>query len=170
MPHIESELARVQGSCCFATFDFSHGYWQLPIAEDSQECQSFLTPDGVFTPTRVLHGNSNAVMHLQASLQGILTPLEKQLLYWLDDLPLYADNEISFFQHLRTFFSPSVASIASSCTPASAFCSRLWSVSADASCPARASELTHGASKAASKWPRPQRRLICSNFCVLLTG
>jgi hypothetical protein len=61
MPHIESELARVHGSQFFATFDQIHGYWQLMLDPDSQECQSFLTPDGVFTPTRVLHGTSNAL-------------------------------------------------------------------------------------------------------------
>jgi hypothetical protein len=56
MPHLESELAKLQGSTCFDTFDLSHGYWQLPLAPDSRECQSFITPDGVFSPTRVLHG------------------------------------------------------------------------------------------------------------------
>jgi hypothetical protein len=76
MPHIESELSRLQGSTYFATFDLSHGYWQLELAPESQECQSFITPDGVFSPTRVLHGTSNAVLHLQAALQGVLKPLE----------------------------------------------------------------------------------------------
>jgi hypothetical protein len=38
MPHVESELSRVRGSKCFATFDLSNCYWQLPLAEDSQEC------------------------------------------------------------------------------------------------------------------------------------
>lgn len=54
MPLIENELARLHGATFFANLDLSHCYWQLPLAEDSQECQSFLTPDGVFTPMRVL--------------------------------------------------------------------------------------------------------------------
>jgi hypothetical protein len=61
MPHVESELSRLQSSKFFATFDLSHGYWQLPLAPESQECQSFITPDGVYSPTRVLHGTTNAV-------------------------------------------------------------------------------------------------------------
>jgi hypothetical protein len=50
MPHIESELSSVHGSSRFCTFDLSHGYWQLELAAGSRECQSFITPEGVFTP------------------------------------------------------------------------------------------------------------------------
>ena len=64
MPHLESIMQDLAGKSCFATFDLSQGYWQLPLHKDSQECQSFITQDGVFTPTRVLHGNTNSVAHL----------------------------------------------------------------------------------------------------------
>jgi hypothetical protein len=79
MPHIESELYKVRGAMCFATFDLSSGYWQLKLDESSQECQPFITPDGIYTPTRVLHGTRNAVSHIQACIQGILEPLSKSL-------------------------------------------------------------------------------------------
>jgi Reverse transcriptase (RNA-dependent DNA polymerase) len=105
MPHIESELARVHGYQFFATFDLSHGYWKLLLDPDSQECQSFLTPDGVFTPTRVLHGTSNAMMHMQSALQGAFTPLAEHLLSWLDDLLLHATTVDKFLHYLRTFFT-----------------------------------------------------------------
>jgi hypothetical protein len=55
IPHLDYELNRVAGSSVFTTFDLSQGYWQLSLDAHSQECQSFITPDGVFTPTRVLH-------------------------------------------------------------------------------------------------------------------
>jgi hypothetical protein len=66
MPHLESELAKVVGSTCFATFDFSNGYCQLPLHPDPQEVQSFICPDGIFSPTRVMQGNANATGHFQS--------------------------------------------------------------------------------------------------------
>jgi hypothetical protein len=56
------------------------GYWQLPLHEDSQECQSIITPDGVYTPTRVQHGTTNATVHMQASItpDGVYTPTTVQ--------------------------------------------------------------------------------------------
>jgi Reverse transcriptase (RNA-dependent DNA polymerase) len=94
----------VRGSKCFATFDLSHGYWQLQLDESSQECQSFITPDGIFSPTRVLHGTRNAVCHMQSSLQGIFAPLRERLLAWLDDLLLHATHEEMLLTLLRDFF------------------------------------------------------------------
>jgi hypothetical protein len=64
-PHLECQLASLAGSTCFATFDLGQGYWQLPLDQSSQEFQSFTTHDGIFTPTRVLRGNSNSVAYLQ---------------------------------------------------------------------------------------------------------
>jgi Reverse transcriptase (RNA-dependent DNA polymerase)/RNase H-like domain found in reverse transcriptase len=104
MPHLESELAKLQGSTCFATFDLSYGYFQLPLAPDSRECQSFITPDGVFSPTRVLHGTTNAVSHMQAVLQEILLPSVEQILAWLDDILLHAVTELELLTHFRALF------------------------------------------------------------------
>ena len=42
--------------------------------------------DGVFTPTRVLHGTTNEVTHMQAVLSEVFLPLHGHLLAWLDDL------------------------------------------------------------------------------------
>jgi hypothetical protein len=40
----------------------------IPLLKDSQECQLFITPDGDYTPTRVLHGTRKATQHLQSML------------------------------------------------------------------------------------------------------
>jgi hypothetical protein len=105
MPHIESELARLCHSSYFATFELSHGYWQLPLAPESQECQYFITPDGVLSPTRVLHGTTNSVTHLQAVFHEAFGSLAAHLLAWLDDLLLHASSIPCLFEHLRVFFT-----------------------------------------------------------------
>ena len=63
MPNIDSALSQISGATCFASLDFCHGYWQLSLDRASQECQSFICPDGVYSPTRVLHGQTNALAH-----------------------------------------------------------------------------------------------------------
>jgi hypothetical protein len=72
----------------------SHDYWQLPLVPESQECQSFITPEGVYSPTRALHGTTNAVIHIQALLKEVFAPLSRNLLGWLDDLLLHASTLI----------------------------------------------------------------------------
>jgi Reverse transcriptase (RNA-dependent DNA polymerase) len=101
MPHIESELSTVSGSKCFATFDLSDGYWQLALDLSFQECQSFITPDGIYSPTRVLHGTRNAVSHLQSCMQEILKPLRGSLLARLDYIMLYVADELYLLSRLR---------------------------------------------------------------------
>ena len=37
----------------FCTMDYLQGYWQCPLAEEAREHFTFVTGDGLFTPTRV---------------------------------------------------------------------------------------------------------------------
>lgn len=49
MIQVEDELTKTSGSTVYASVDFNHSYWKLPLHPDSQECQSFVTPENVFT-------------------------------------------------------------------------------------------------------------------------
>lgn len=87
MPNLEMELRKLQGTKYSAKFDLSHGYWQLPLQKESQECKSFITPDGILTPTRVLHGTTNAVTHLQSTITELIpNSLNKVTFFWLEDV------------------------------------------------------------------------------------
>ena len=59
MAHFKTVVSEITGDTTFATIDLFHGYWQIPLDESSQECQIFITPDGVFTPTSLLQGQTN---------------------------------------------------------------------------------------------------------------
>lgn len=67
LPIIEHELSKASGAKIFANFELSHVYWQLLLHKDSQCSQSFITRDGIYEPSRTLHGNINANAHLHAS-------------------------------------------------------------------------------------------------------
>jgi hypothetical protein len=65
-PNLQDGLQDPHGSNIFATLDFCQSYWQIPLQKDSQDSQSFITPDKVYTLTRVLHGTRNATQHLHS--------------------------------------------------------------------------------------------------------
>lgn len=91
MPVLEMELTKASGCSHFAEFDMTHGYWQLLLHPSSQESQSFITPDGIYTPRRVLHGNLNANSHLHSGFMLHMTPELKQcILIWVDDMVIPA--------------------------------------------------------------------------------
>lgn len=90
MPNLEQELMGTNRSKYFAIVDLSHCYEQLPLHSKSQECQSFLTPDVVYIPRRVLHGAINTVMYLQSTLAAcLLKELRSNILSWLDDILIH---------------------------------------------------------------------------------
>lgn len=105
MPIIEQELLKPSGYTVYATFDLSHGYWQLPLEERSQSSQSFITPDGIFSLTRVLLGSTNAVLYLQSTLGTKLPPdLSQVLLRWIDDILCHAPTIDLLFLPTSQFF------------------------------------------------------------------
>lgn len=107
MPNLEHELTNLgkEKPQCFANFDMSHSYWQLMLASESQECHSIITPDGTFTPNRVMYGTTNAVTHLQSSLTSIIPDEWKpNILIWLDDILLFAPTVEKLLMSIRSFF------------------------------------------------------------------
>jgi hypothetical protein len=59
------------------------------LDEDSQECQSFVAPNGVYAPRRVLHGQVRATACAQAAVRIMFQDLADKLLSWLDGLLLH---------------------------------------------------------------------------------
>lgn len=93
LPLIEAEFENAVGAEMFCEFDMTHGNWQLRLHVDSQSCKSFVTPDGIFTTTRVLHGNLNANSHLHAGFMSKVTSdVQERLLKWADNLVIVATD------------------------------------------------------------------------------
>jgi hypothetical protein len=93
MPNLQDELHDLHGSKVFAKLDFCQGYWQIPLHKDSQDCQSFITPDGVYTPTRVIHVTRNATQHLQSVLVVMMDNINSNIKVWLDDCLLHTKTK-----------------------------------------------------------------------------
>jgi hypothetical protein len=104
MPNLQDELHDLHGSEVFATLDFCQGYWQIPLHKDSQVCQSSITPDGVFTPTRKLRGTRNATHHLQSVLVFMMDDIKSNIKVWLDDCLLHTKTKDDLLATLNFFF------------------------------------------------------------------
>jgi hypothetical protein len=82
--------------------------WPIPnLQEDhqnSQDCQSFITPDVVYTLIRVLHGTRNATQDLQSVLVVMMDDIKSNIKVWLDDCLLHAKTEDDLLATLNFFF------------------------------------------------------------------
>jgi hypothetical protein len=104
MPNMEDELASLAGSKYFATLDLMQGYWNLPLHEDYQECQSIITPDGVYTPTRVQHGTTNASVHMQYIIEDLMHDIRISVKIWQNDNMIHVTDEEKLLEVLEYFF------------------------------------------------------------------
>lgn len=99
MTNLEVELTKTSTSRFYDVFDLSHGYWKFSPHEYLQNCQSFVTPNGIYTPTRLLHGTNNAVTYLQSTLAAILAAsIFHNILYWIEDIMCHAATITELFQ------------------------------------------------------------------------
>ena len=57
---VEETMAKLGDECVYMTkIDANSGYWQIPIAEESQELTALITPIGRFCTTRGPYGLSS---------------------------------------------------------------------------------------------------------------
>jgi transposase InsO family protein len=102
MPHQEAEMADVEGSECFFGVDFFRFYWQCGMDEDSRKYFSIVTPNGIYTPSRVLMGATDAVAYCQQAVEQVVGPLlNRGAKVWLDDVLGYAKNEEELLDRLE---------------------------------------------------------------------
>ena len=104
MPVVEQELAKALGSKFFGDFDMPHSFWQFLIHPDDQETQSIITPFGIFTSRRLLHGHVNANSHLQSSISNEMSDhLKNRMLMWVDDMVIPGKDIDQFLEDLTEF-------------------------------------------------------------------
>jgi hypothetical protein len=58
----------------------------------------------VFTPTRVLHGTTNATAHMQAYIEQLLENIRDNVAIWLDDVAPHGATKTEYLDALEEFF------------------------------------------------------------------
>jgi len=102
---IESISTRLSQARVFSTLDADNGYWQLPLAKQSQSIYSIMLPHGVYSSTRCLQGSINGTAWFQASMNYIFGHLvSSQVDINIDDLLAHTADIDSHFVLLREIF------------------------------------------------------------------
>ncbi|CEO98942.1 hypothetical protein PBRA_007056 [Plasmodiophora brassicae] len=100
MPNIEAASRKLADMTCFFTIDAHKGFWLMPIAKECQEIFSFMTDNGVYTPTRSIQGATNSALQFQARIAKIFDDMKDHLLIWIDDLLGFAKTEDDLLHQL----------------------------------------------------------------------
>lgn len=87
MPNLEHELTKMAELKYLATFDLAHGYWQLPLGEDSKDLQPLVKPDRAFNLTNEFQETINAAINLHESLIEMRpSDMWSHAMGWLEDI------------------------------------------------------------------------------------
>ena len=88
LPTLEDITTRLTGACIFSKLDANHGYWQVPLAEQSQLLTTFNSPFGRYCFKRMPFGIKSAqevfqkrMSQLLGDLQGVETDID-DILVW----------------------------------------------------------------------------------------
>ncbi|KAE9332596.1 hypothetical protein PR003_g14435 [Phytophthora rubi] len=101
MPVLEVVIGELEGAHVFFVLDWFRGNWQLPLHPDSQEYFTFVTHRGMYTPTRVPMGATDAVAYCQGVVEEIFGDLlGNGILCWLDDILGYAADATALMELL----------------------------------------------------------------------
>lgn len=107
MPTVEENLAKVGDAKLFSKLDANAAYWQTPLAEESQDLTTFITPFGRFQFLRLPFGIATAPEFFQREMLRILEGLPGQACHQ-DDVVVFgkdkADHDaklVAVFQRLK---------------------------------------------------------------------
>ncbi|OWY95757.1 LOW QUALITY PROTEIN: hypothetical protein PHMEG_00034159, partial [Phytophthora megakarya] len=106
MPNLNTKLECTKNKKHYGLFDFIKGFWQLPLAKNSQEILSYETDEGAFTPTRVPQGSCDAAIHFQATMEKCFHDmLYESRLIWIDVLLVFAESIDEYLRALEKLFA-----------------------------------------------------------------
>lgn len=89
LPNIEECLEMMCGNKYFSQIDFASGYWQLPVAEQSQELTAFRVGGEIYHFKRLPFGLTNAPATFQRLMNALFAGLKGiSLQVFLDDVCL----------------------------------------------------------------------------------
>ena len=89
----------------FSLCDLRSGFHQIPLCPSTAEKASFITHQGVFTPTRLPFGLMNSPMCFQNLMSKCLKTLNwKIALVYIDDILIFSQNFDQHLEHLGQVF------------------------------------------------------------------
>ncbi len=107
MTNVTEKLPYCAGKKIFVSFDFQKGFWQLPLAEESQDFISFPIGDKVYSYLRAPQGFVDSAGVFQREIIKVFQELidKKMLIVYIDDLIALATTFEEHFYVLDVILS-----------------------------------------------------------------
>ena len=97
---LEEQASAFAGAALFMTVDLKQGYWQMPLAANSQELFTFVTQRCLYTPRRMPPGVTNATSYFQGTLERTLGHLVRRVcLVYVDDVTVSGRDVWELMDH-----------------------------------------------------------------------
>ena len=91
-----------RGNKIFSSLDLLSGYWQVPLAPESQEVTAFSTPSGHFEWLRIPFGLKSVPITFQRMINTIFTGrIGKTVFAYLDDIIIASKDHESHLENLK---------------------------------------------------------------------
>ena len=101
IPSIEEFFDTLEGNEYFTTIDMSWGFYQLPMAEESQDYTAFRTPFGSFKWLRMPMGLTGSPKTFQSLMEQVLVGLTwKTAVPYLDDCIIFSSTAEEHIERL----------------------------------------------------------------------
>ena len=93
-PGIDETLAQLTGATVMSKLDANSGFWQIPLAQESREITTIITPFGRYCFNKLPFGISSAPEHFQKRLSTILEGLAVAgVLCLMDDILIFGKDQ-----------------------------------------------------------------------------
>ena len=104
IPPIDDTLAQLARAAVFSKVDANSGFWQIPLADNSQLLTTFITPHGRYCFRKLPFGISRAPELYQWRMSQILSGLDGIVCH-TDDVLIYASTLEEHHTRLRVALS-----------------------------------------------------------------
>lgn len=105
MGHPQELIMRVGAAKFITLIDLRRGYWQVPLAEDSQLCTAFISHCGQFAWRVMPFGLKNAAATFQRNMNLVLAGHEDYACAYLDDIAVFSTSLEQHVEHLHRVFT-----------------------------------------------------------------
>ena len=97
---VDETLAQLAGAKVFTKLDANSGFWQIPLAPESQNLTTFITPFGRYCFTRMPFGINSAPEFFQREMSALLRGLEG-VVCQIDDILVFGKNQQEHDENLE---------------------------------------------------------------------
>ena len=105
LPTLEDVTSKLLEAKVFSCLDAASGFYQIPLAEESQELTTFITPSGRYCFRRLPFGITSAPEIFMRKMKEVLEGLDGVFVY-MDDILVYGKDVIEQNNRLKWFCKP----------------------------------------------------------------